>query len=104
MTDSSIIKGFQRTYSSSAPGKMVYCLKKANSDNPLILIDEVRETLASPNWIDYNFRNFKIDKIGVASSQGDPSATLLEVLDPEQNTNFLDHYMGVSVDLSKVRA
>lgn len=59
------------------------CLKKTKTENPVVLIDEV-------------------DKIG-RGYQGDPSAALLELLDPEQNANFLDHYLDVSVDLSKVR-
>ena len=59
------------------------CLKKTKTENPVVLIDEV-------------------DKIG-KGYQGDPSAALLELLDPEQNANFLDHYLDVNVDLSKVR-
>ena len=65
------------------PGKVVQCLKKVQTENPLILIDEV-------------------DKIG-RGIQGDPASALLELLDPEQNANFLDHYLDVPVDLSKVR-
>ncbi|KAG0425076.1 hypothetical protein HPB47_027736 [Ixodes persulcatus] len=64
------------------PGKLIQCLKKTKTENPLVLIDEV-------------------DKIG-RGYQGDPSSALLEVLDPEQNANFLDHYLDVNVDLSKV--
>ena len=64
------------------PGKLVQCLKKTKTENPLVLIDE-------------------IDKIG-RGYQGDPSSALLELLDPEQNANFLDHYLDVTIDLSKV--
>ncbi len=82
MRDEAEIKGHRRTYVGALPGKMVQALKDTKVANPVIMLDEV-------------------DKIG-ASYQGDPASALLEVLDPEQNAEFLDHYLDLRVDLSKV--
>ncbi|PVF96387.1 ATP-dependent protease La [Serendipita vermifera] len=81
--DEAEIRGFRRTYVASGPGSIINALSKVKRADPVILLDE-------------------IDKVGHASHQGDPAAALLEVLDPEQNISFKDHYIDVPFDLGQV--
>lgn len=82
MNDEAELRGHRRTYVAALPGAIIRALIKAKSNNPVILLDE-------------------IEKIG-KSYKGDPEHALLEILDPSQNSSFVDHYVSIPVDLSKV--
>ena len=82
MSDEAELRGHRRTYVAALPGVVIRALIKAKSNNPVILLDQ-------------------IEKLG-KSYKGDPEHALLEILDPSQNSSFVDHYVGMPVDLSKV--
>jgi Lon-like ATP-dependent protease len=119
------MQGHRRTYVGAMPGKMVQCLKSTGTSNPLVLIDEIDKVLEFLivelvlicfavaqcwmsilchlhfSWLIWYAWAFVWEQLGRGHS-GDPASALLELLDPEQNANFLDHYLDVPIDLSKV--
>lgn len=92
MNSAAEVKGHRRTYVGAMPGKLVQCLKATGAENPLVLIDEIDKIGSAGHSMG----------VGNAGVGGDPAAALLELLDPQQNASFMDFYLDVPVDLSRV--
>ena len=109
VSDQSEIRGHRRTYIGSMPGRFIQALKTVGVNNPVFLLDEIDKMVIAKWMIFINFDTKYICDWYISTKtfqsrgiHGDPTAALLEVLDPEQNAYFVDHYLNVPFDLSQV--